>query len=54
MGGLGFLERQLVQMLGRLFQERTDVFQRFSSSRSGVLLCTVSVDAASGPTPAAL
>lgn len=38
-------------MCGRLFQERTDVFQRFAASRSGVLLCTVSVNATSSPTP---
>lgn len=40
-----------MQMFGRLFQERTDVFQRFASSGSGVLLCTVSVNGAHSPTP---
>lgn len=38
----------------RLFQERTDVFQRFAASRSGVLLCTVGVGTARSPTPLAL
>lgn len=32
-----------------VFQERTDVFQRFSASPSGVLLCTVSVPAPGSP-----
>lgn len=35
----------------RLFQERADVFQRFATSASGVLLCTVSAAAAAAPGP---